>query len=115
MDHEAPIDLPNMAKVTEFIRKMVLKAGYEIPSLFAHGTIGTKLIGFAEMPETFSERAWVITQAGFSLAQEGKVGDLVQVIFFSPIWSVTSDTPSYTVRPSQDPQRKEELMIARYI
>jgi hypothetical protein len=111
MDHAAHLTLPSIEEITQFVRKVAFDVGCEFPTLLTHGTKGSEIADFVEMPETNEAMA----QVGRSMAKEGNVGDLIQVVLFAPAWMVTSHHPYATVRPSQDPNRREILLIARLI
>ena len=51
-----------------------------------------------------------MTQAGVELAQSGEVGEVEQVIYVCEAWSSPPRTPF--IRPSQDPNRTEVLLIS---
>src|SRR3712207_746909 len=51
-----------------------------------------------------------MTQAGVQLAQDGKVGEIAQVFYICEGWSSPARTPY--IRPSQDPNRAEVLVVS---
>ena len=51
--------------------------------------------------------------AGYALAQSGEVGDLRQVFFISEGWMIVGEEGKLPAsRPSEDPRRKEVLVIS---
>ena len=79
------------------------------PTVFV---LGTKHKTYMPLPmgETLPERVHIMTQAGVELAQSGEVGEVEQVIYVCEAWSSPPRTPF--IRPSQDPNRTEVLLIS---
>ena len=79
------------------------------PILFVCGTKSNRYMPLPEV-ETLPERVSIMTQAGKQMGLAGKVGEIEQVIYVFQGWSSPARTPY--VRPSQDPNRHEVLVIS---
>jgi hypothetical protein len=81
--------------------------------LIVEGSRGLAIGQMEEMPDTHHERSDFMRSLGRAAAVSGKVGRLKQVFFISEGWMSMAgpDKPPY-MRPSQDPDRKEVLIIS---
>jgi hypothetical protein len=98
--------------VTRFAKEVTLRDGRCAPTLIVEGSHGALTGQIAEFPKTHTEKVRRMREAGFELGQTGQVGALWQVFFMSESWmsGAEGDTPS-NLPPSQDPNRKEMLLV----
>jgi len=100
-------------EITRLAKESALKHGKHIPTLIVERSTQTVYTRFTQFPGPYEERAHRLFAAGYSLAEEGEVGNLKQVFFISEGWmssGVAGKLPD--VPPSQDPNRKEVLVIS---
>src|SRR5687767_4584811 len=65
------------------------------------------------MPPTHGERVQLMHHLGQSIAKSGQVNQIQQVFMVHEGWmSVASDDKPVHLPPSQDPQRKEVLIVS---
>jgi hypothetical protein len=65
------------------------------------------------LPNTHGERLELMRLFGQAAAMDGRIGRLEQVFFISEGWmSMASQDKAPEMRPSQDPARKEVLIIS---
>jgi hypothetical protein len=100
-------------KVAEIAKETVLRDGYHIPTVLVSGSQQDVAIQITEIADTSEERQRQMYYAGLTLAQEHVVGVPQQIFLISEGWASvgTEDNPPMTP-PSQDPNRKEVLLIA---
>lgn len=102
--------------VTRIAQGILLERGSHTPTVIVEGDqrrIGVQLDSPAP---THEGRAQQMFRIGLALAQSGEVGVLQQVFFISEAW-LSSAAPGERFKqlPSQDPQRKEVVMIAHRV
>ncbi|SRR6266446_7185915 len=104
---EIPINIPD--EILTIAKDSMFKLGGVPPTVFV---LGAKHKTYMLLPEgdTLPERVHIMTQAGVHLAKYGEVGEVEQVIYVSEGWSSPPRTPF--IRPSQDPNRTEVLLIS---
>jgi len=90
-------------------KDFVLRHGYHPPVLWIQGTNGRKYILFEEFPNEYEEKVALMYVAGKQLAQQSKMGPLNNVFLVMEAWM----GKNRTIRPSQDPERIEVLIISR--
>jgi len=100
-------------EVVQLAKEVILRDGTHVPMLIAEGSIQGLAGHIPIMPETHEERIHFMRSAGYSTAQSGALGFLRQVIFIGEGWmSVAEKGEAPKVRPTQDPKRKEVLIVA---
>jgi hypothetical protein len=100
-------DLANHAK------EITLQDGHHVPILIVEGSRRLAVSHIQEMPETHGERLQLMQLFGQAAAESGKFGRLQQVFFVSEGWmSVSTKEQPSSNRPSQDPERKEVLIVS---
>lgn len=101
--------------VTLVARELTLRNGGHAPTLIIDGSsalVFAQMDALAPSPQGRIEQMF---SAGIALAREGRVGRLGQVFFISEAWvSAAQDGSLPHARPSQDPNRKEMLIISGY-
>jgi hypothetical protein len=86
----------------------MFKFGSHTPTLFVQGT-KDKVVMQLPFGEDNLERIEIMTQAGIQLGKSGQIGDVEMVVFVDEAWVSPARTPY--VRPSEDPDRMEVLLI----
>jgi len=88
-------------------KALMLRDGYHMPIVFVKGTNSDVAIGLRSFGETNEERVQDLLQVGIKTAVECNVGELELIVLVNEAWM--SSNPE--VLPSQDPERKEMLMV----
>ena len=100
-------------QVAAIAKENLLRDGYHVPMVLVDGSKIDVAVQITEFGDTFEERRRQMFHAGFALAQENVVGVLQQIFFVSEGWmSVGTAEKQPFYPPSQDPNRKEVLLIA---
>jgi hypothetical protein len=102
-----PINIPN--EILTLAKETMFRFGTCPTMVFTRGTKGKVYMSLPD-GETLSDRVHIMTQAGIQLAQGGKVGEIEQVFYVFGGWSSPARTPY--IRPSQDPNRAEVLVLS---
>ncbi len=90
-----------------------MQDGQHVPVLIVEGSKSLVVSQIQAMPDTHGERLELMRFFGQAAAKSGKVGKLEQVFLISEGWmSVASKDKPLEMRPSQDPARKEVLIIS---
>jgi hypothetical protein len=99
-------------EVTRVAKEMLLQHGNHVPTLIVEGSKETVVTQVLDVADTNEGRVQQMFEVGYSLARSGEVGTLRQVYFVIETWMSTVDPGEQpAIRPSQDPQRKEILLI----
>lgn len=115
-EHAKRKPLLTLGDVAQMAKDAALASGGHSPTLIAEGREQTVITVVEPMGATFAERERQMFLLGYLLAQQGVVGVLQQVFFISEAWmSLAPDGKAPDVLPSQDPQRKEVLIVTQYI
>ena len=100
--------------VSKMAQEAALLKGYHVPLLLADGDLNALVLSLDELAESHQARAQQLFFIGMMMAQGGQVGVLQQVFFVSEGWmSVAEDGKSIEQMPSQDPKRKEVLLVSQ--
>jgi hypothetical protein len=102
-------------EATRIAREVALKYGGHVPVLIAEGSRRSFGGQIANFPDTHEDRVRWMLSAGYALAQSGEVGELQQVTFISEGWMSAGEARSPESRPSQDPDRKEVLLVSSLV
>jgi len=99
--------------VAAHAKEITIQDGQHAPILIVEGSRRLAVSQIQEMPETHGERVELMRLFGQAAAMSGKFGRLEQVFFVSEGWmSVASKEKPPNMRPSQDPDRREVLIIS---
>lgn len=99
--------------ITEKAKEILIQDGQHVPLLIIEGSKKLVVSQIQDMPDTHDERAALMRFFGQAAARTAKIGRLEQVFFVSEGWmSAASKDKPPEMRPSQDPQRKEVLIIS---
>jgi hypothetical protein len=91
----------------------LLRDGQHAPILIAQGSQNFVVTQFSEMESSHEGRMEQMAVAGFAIADRGGIGQLEEIFFISEAWlSVGSEGRPPQIPPSQDPNRKEMLIIS---
>ncbi len=103
-----------LEQVASLASEILLRDGYHIPTVIADGDRGAVAFQITRLGDTFQERQRQMFQAGFALARDKALDVLRQVFHICEAWlSVGQPGQKPHYPPSQDPNRKEVLMVAR--
>lgn len=106
----------SLETIAQTARENLLAHGSHIPTLIAEGETKTVMIPIDIVAPTHEERAQQMFVLGMALVMSGEVGVLHQVFFISEAWlSVRPTGKPLKQRPSEDPQRKEVLIVAQHV
>ncbi len=101
--------------VTAIAKEVLLRDGRHAPTLIAEGNRHTVLAQVSELGHTHEERTEQMFAVGVALAQTGVIGELKQAFFISEAWmSKGREGKTPHLPPSQDPNRKEVLIVSRF-
>lgn len=113
MSPERSFQIDEFEQIVERAKKLTLMDGGHVPILIAAGSRTRSIYNFSVMPDTHDERFLLMQSAGRYLAEHGKIGRLRQVFFISEGWmSMASRDKPPQMRPSEDPSRKEVLIVS---
>jgi hypothetical protein len=99
--------------VTRVASEVALRHGGHVPTVIAEGSRQPVIVELADVGNTSEDRARMMYVLGFELARSQAVGVLWQVFFISEGWlSVSQGSERPVVPPSNDPKRKEVLLIS---
>ncbi len=94
-------------------KELALTDGENVPILIVTGSRNLLLAPLSFIPDTHDQRLDLMQSIGQIVGKSGKIGQLRQVFLISEGWmSIASDEKRANMRPSQDPDRKEVLIIS---
>ena len=98
--------------VAAIAKRVMLEQGKHAPMLVVEGTGMNGIVELGTLPGDYPGKHDAMMMAGFSVAKEGKAGELKQLFFVSEAWiSQGEDGKPPQTRPSEDPNRREVLVI----
>lgn len=101
--------------VTRMVTEVALETGGHTPTLFFESNAGLGMVHIPDFADTHAGRAQQMFSIGFTLARGGQFHTLKQVFLVSEAWLSLypkGDPPKPVPSPSQDPNRREVLIIA---
>ncbi len=112
-DREPKPNRFSIESVTQTAKEILLQNGVHSPMIIVEGS-DLSLVGeFDQMADTYEGRTQQLFFTGVNMAQSGEVGTLQQVFFISEAWmSLAQEGQLPDVPPSEDPNRKEVLIIS---
>ena len=114
-EQEPPPASLSFEHVTRLAREVLLRDGYHLPTVIVDGSQQPVIVQIPEMAPTHEERAAQMYVAGAILGRDRQAGRLRQAFFVTEGWmSVAREGSLPAVPPSQDPQRKEMLVVTGY-
>ncbi len=105
-----------LSEVSQIAQETLLARGRHAPTVIVEGQQRNVVVQFEAFPPTHAGRAEQMFVLGLTLAASGEVGVLQQVFFISEAWmSVAEPGRTLELPPSEDPKRKEVLIVAQHI
>lgn len=102
-------------QVIRLAQETLLRGGSHIPTVIVDGSEQQVIAQFSDLAPTHDGRVNQMFVAGAALAHGGSVGRVRRVFFISEGWmSVPHEGHLPDVPPSQDPNRKEVLVVTGY-
>lgn len=99
-------------QVTRLAQEALLRDGHHAPTLIIDGSLRPVVMQIDGLAPTFEGRVQQMFVAGQALARDGGAGRLRSVYFITEAWlSQANEGKLPDVPPSQDPQRKEVLIV----
>lgn len=102
-----------LEEVTRTAQEVLLRDGYHLPTLIAQGNLSAIILQLHDLEKTHEGRARQMTSAGFMVGQRGNIGTLEDVFLISEAWMSLGQGKMPDKSPSNDPERKEVLIISR--
>ncbi len=103
----------SLDEIVSNAKEILLRDGNHVPALIVEGSKKLIVAPIPNMPETHGERIVLLRFLGQAAVKTGSIGQLQQVFIITEGWlSVGIKEESSEVRPSQDPNRKEVLIIS---
>jgi hypothetical protein len=103
----------SLEAVAELAQETLLKDGAHLPTVIAEGSAQTVVTQLPDLGRSHDERFHKLFLAGVQIARQAPVGVLHQAFFICEAWmSVGKPGQLPAQPPSQDPQRKEVLVVA---
>jgi hypothetical protein len=94
-------------------KEIMLRDGKHLPVLIVEADSRLVAGQISYMPATHGERVELMHHLGQATAKSGRVDHLQQVFMVTEGWmSVASQDKQAEIRPSQDPNRKEVLIVS---
>src|SRR3989304_9129373 len=103
---------PEIEGIAAIARENLLKYGNHVPTVIAVGTLGQGIGQLEGELETSEDRARAMKVLGRVFRREGYVGELRKVFFVSEGWMSEAAKVDGNIRPSQDPNRIEVLVVS---
>lgn len=113
MSPERGQDRISFEEIISNAKEIMIRDGKHVPILIMEASKNSVVGRIPDMPETHGERRELMRFLGQAAAKSGRVDQLQQVFMVSEGWmSMASEDQPVEIRPSQDPHRKEVLIIA---
>lgn len=102
----------DLKAVAHTAKEVALRDGGHLPLIIAQGDQQPILMQIPHLPATHEERRRLMFAAGQAIVHSGELTQLNQVVFISEGWmSVAQEDGTFDLPPSQDPNRREVLVI----
>ncbi len=99
-------------EVCELAKQTALAYSGHVPMLIVNGSKSSAICQLESLPDTHEAKAQRMAMTGFSLARKNEIGLPKQVFLVTEGWmSTAKDGKIPQIRPSQDPNRKEVLLV----
>lgn len=113
MPHEQRQPL-TLESVVRLAKQVILRDGHHQPALIADGDRRRVVTWIEPMGTTHDARVLQMIVMGEVLAEQGDLGVLRQVFLITEAWmSIAAADQPLRLAPSQDPQRKEVLVVSQ--
>jgi hypothetical protein len=115
-EHEREPKPRTLDEVAYRAKELLLRDGQHTPLLLVEGRSGDISIPMTDLSPIYEQRMQQFLTAGYLLAKSGHIGELRQLFFISEAWYSTKGANKLPqLPPSQDPKRKEILMISQLV
>ena len=113
-EHDPPPSQLTLEDVTHQAQETLLKDGYHVPTLILEGYGQALAVQVTPLAERSDEKLQQLQHVGFALSQQENKVIPQQVFLITEGWLSTPRAgETVQVRPSQDPARKEALIVSR--
>jgi hypothetical protein len=113
MTPERPQPPITLEEVVSNAKEIMMREGKHIPVLIMEADHKVVAGQIPDMPPTHGERVELMRFLGQAAAQSGRVNHLQQVFMVTEGWmSEPKEVEDKLIRPSEDPDRKEVLIIS---
>ena len=113
MSLEREQDHITIEEIISNAKEIMLRHGNHVPTLIMDSSKDVVISQIPSMPVTHGERLEFMRFIGQVAAKSGRVNQLQQVFLVSEGWlSVASEDKPIDLLPSQDPEKKEVLIIS---
>ncbi len=103
----------SLEEIISNAKEIILRDGEHMPTLLVEASKNLVVGRIPDLPPTHGERVELLRFLGQAAAKSGRVDQLQQVFMVSEGWmSMPSEDKPSEIRPSQDPNRKEVLIIS---
>jgi len=103
----------SLEEVISNAKEILLRNGQHIPTLIVEGSKSLVAGQINDLPETHEERLQLMRFLGHAADSSGRIDQLQQVFLISEGWlSMASENKPLVMKPSQNPKRKEVLIIS---
>ena len=104
---------PERSEYKITLEEIMLRDGHHVPILIVEGSKTLVAGQIQDLPDTHGARMELMRSLGQAAAKSGSIDQLQQVFMVSEGWmSESSDDEPTDIRPSEDPSRKEVLIIS---
>lgn len=101
-------------QVIRVAREVIFRDGYHRPTVIVDGSLQSIATQIDQLAPTHEGRAQQMFLLGAILAEQIEFGVLQQAFLITEAWmSMSTPDKPVRLRPSQDPQRKEILVVSR--
>jgi len=101
-----------MDNVIKQATKTIIKLGYHVPQVVVYGSRNNTMGIMSDFPAESDQKRELLMSLGAKMREANILGDLEEVFLISEAWmSVCKKGVSPNLAPSEDPARKEILMI----
>ena len=112
MSPEQEQDHITLEEIISNAKEIMLRSGKHAPTLIMEASHNLVVTEVPSMPVTHEERVEFMRFIGQVAAQSGRVNQLQQVLLVSEGWLSMVHEDKLKMRPSEDPNRKEVLIIS---
>src|SRR6266487_1245726 len=103
----------SLEEIISNAKEIILRDGEHMPTLLVEASKNLVVGRIPDLPPTHGERVELLRFLGQAAAKSRRVDQLQQVFMVSEGWmSMPSEDKPSEIRPSQDPNRKEVLIIS---
>jgi len=98
--------------ISRIAKETALKDGYHVPMVLVEGSLRSLVNQIIPFPEDYEARLLRMVALGYEMASRGNLGELRQAFLVTEGWmSIAEGGQPFDGPPSEDPNRKEVLVI----